>query len=171
MVSELQLTPADEVEAAEDALWAVIMEKKRLKLEAIAEANRIAAERELHAEEAEREMLASERKKESGIQRDRIAVFTHLQRRCHFKIRLRELEERIACLLKEINFLDVSRSESTLLMKRLQLRQIQLHQERDRLRGYHGATVTSAVLHGADMKYEIHSFKRDIDAACLLCAK
>jgi hypothetical protein len=114
----------------------------------------------------------SEMHEDKQMRKDhQLFVFTHLQRRAHYRIRIRELEERFTRLGRESYYIDANRSELSMLMKRLQLRLIELNQERDRVRGFKGAMVTSSVLHGAEMKYEIYSFKRDLDKACIECAK
>jgi hypothetical protein len=162
LIAELSVTPEDQEEAHEEDEWLEIVKEKleRRKLETAAQ--------EAVVEAVKNEMAQDDVERREETQR---YVFNHLQRRAHFKIRMRELEERVARLQKESYFLDANRSELSLHMQRLQLRQIILNQECDRVRGYKGTMVTSSVLHGAEMKYEIFSFKKDIEAACEACAK
>ena len=97
-------------------------------------------------------------------------VYSHLQRRSHYKFRIRDIEDSISRLNRESFQIDATRAELSLMMKRLQLKLILLTQERDRIRGYTGTTVSSSVLHGSEMKYDIESFKIDLDSACSACA-
>lgn len=162
IAAELQVTPEDPAEAKEEAEWLEIVRLRKERREREAAQQQAAAEAIRLAELNDDTMRRKEKQR---------YVFNHLQRRGHFKIRIREIEERIARLGKESYYIDAARSELSMLMKRLQLRQIILNQERDRVRGFRGEMVTSSVLHGAEMKFEIHSFKRELDEACDECAK
>jgi hypothetical protein len=161
LVQELRVTPEDAEEAQEGAAWEKLMREKKERRD------KAAQEQEAQAEAIRRAEASEERQRKKETDR---YVFTHLQRRAHFKIRMRELEERAQRLHKESYFIDANRTELSILMKRLQLRLILLNQERDRVRGFTGTMVNSSVLHGAEMKYEIYSFKRDLDKARDDCA-
>lgn len=156
------MTPEDPEETAEETEWLGMLQAKRARKEAGAAAQAAQAEaiRRMESEEGHRRR-----------QENRKNVFSHLQRRAHFRIRMRELEERISRLTKESYYIDATRSELAVLMKKLQLRLILLNQERDRVRGFRGTMVNSSVLHGAEMKYEINSFKLDLDKARDECAQ
>lgn len=162
VADELRVTPEDAEELEEGREWSRLQAEERSRKERAAAAQAEQAESIRDADRSEERL----RRKEQQL-----FVFTHLQRRAHYRIRIRELEDRLQRLGKESFTIDASRTEMSMLMKRLQLRQIVLNQERDRVRGFKGSMVTSSVLHGAEMKYEIHAFKKDLDKACVECAK
>lgn len=160
--AELRTTPDDAEESKEEAEWLEIVESKKRRKDAAVAAQSAQAEAVRRMESEEGHKRRQEKRKN---------IFTHLQRRAHFKIRIRELEEKKLRLTKESYFIDANRSELSMLMRKLQLRLVLLNQERDRIRGFKGTMVNSSVLHGAEMKYEINAFKLDLDKARDSCAR
>ena len=96
-------------------------------------------------------------------------VFTNQQRRQHFKRKLENLAKDIEILSHEKYRIDAERSRLTNLMKKEQTAKMSFKLEKDRVKNYTGAIVTSSVLSGAPMQYVYGDFMKKLNEASEMC--
>ena len=144
MLHEAEIDPEEEEEAR---IWASIKEKRA----------KLAREERERLEEEERQRRAIEDpddNEEKGVTNDDF-TFTHKYRRQHFKHRLLFLEDDITRIKKERHEINAERAKRTEVMKKEQARQMELQLEKDRIKNYKGELVSSDVLHGSTMRYNV----------------
>lgn len=151
---ELEVTQPDPLEYQEAQEWAA----NRMIMEA--EAKRIA--------DAEALRRAIEEGDVEDKDPNRV-TFTHRQRMAHYKRKVLAIEDRINELKHERLELDLRRGKLTELMKSRQKRQMELKLERDRIKNFKGDMVTTDILFGAAMQYQIDDVLKKIDHAFAVC--
>ena len=90
-------------------------------------------------------------------------IFPYRSRRAHFKSKIQLLEKTIKDLKNEKHEIDAERSRLTEVMKRESKRKIELDMEKDRIKNFNGESITSSVLHGSSMRYEIGEFITNLE--------
>lgn len=169
----LQLVAPDPEEEEERRIWAEIKaEKARREREEAMEgmlppdlSDSEEDEKTLDGPSKEARRLArTKRGKALFIDPDRF-IFLPKIREKHYKHKIMKLERQIVDLKKELVFVDSERSRLTVLMQATQKKQMLLQLEKDRLKNFTGNSITSSVLHGTNMRYDVVTFTKDVQDA------
>jgi WD40 repeat protein len=96
---------------------------------------------------------AEDSQKQAAQQRLQGFGFTFAERRQHFQKKLLSYDKKADKLQQERMIIDKTRIENTSLMRRKEKQVFAYQLEKERLKNYHGKTITSSVLTGADMQY------------------
>ena len=80
--------------------------------------------------------------------------FPFLQRRAHFKARVKRLEKELIDLKNERQDIDKNRGRLTMIMQTTQIVYTNLLIENDRVTRFNGDLVTSSAINGAAMQYQ-----------------
>ena len=152
---ELTKTTPHWQEEEEDHIWTKIKFKKSKRAEEEAakiEARRKAEEDEFNSDDDD-EDEANE------------FIFPYRFRRAHFKHKIASLERDIEMYAKEKHDIDSNRARTTNVLKKEQLRKLELQLEKDRVKNFNGDLITSSALHGSAMRYQIGEFVIKIQTA------
>ena len=95
--------------------------------------------------------------------------FSFSQRRLHYRKKIRKLEKLDESLRAETLEIDKNRTRLTFSMKDKQKRQMDLKLEMQRLKNFKGTSVSSSVLHGSAMQYQIDDYRVRVDKAYNKC--
>lgn len=161
---ELSVTPQDPLEIEEAKEWAAVEERANMRRQMEEEALRLALELEAKDKAAKADEDAMN--KEYGD-----LGFTYQQRREQFERKIKSLENRTVQLTNERSEIDKKRIYATSQMRTKEKRMMMLTLEKERLKDYTGAVVTSDVLVGADMQYNIGDFRKRVEIAVEECMK
>ena len=160
---ELKTLSPDPLEVQEEKEWAAVKELKRRR-------------------EREEEDAARQRRIKAGLEQDdndeedtqwskNALEFTNRQRLQHYKDKIQSTAAEISELVTEKYRVDSNRGKLTLFMKAAQKHQMKLRLERDRVKNYQGALVSSDILIGAPMQYQTKDLLGKIDHAFAECTQ
>lgn len=183
---ELLVTDADALELEEAEEWAAVLEKQNLKLQKEQEALRLVQEianqavQERNQQQAEEDDEDDDNPKNSKNGKNNSKnskqkqstidyTFSFKQRRDHFERKIKSLEQHLLDLNAERLAIDRKRIYATLQMRNKEKIMLQLQLEKERLKYYKGAVITSDVLTGADMEFKTIDFKARVEKAVSEC--
>ena len=166
MRAELAVTPEDELEKEEALIWERIKEEQlRKQEEEEAAAVIVPLGSDDDGDDDENNVLVNTvtGNGRPGSKPNTVTfTFPHRARERHFKYRIAVLEQRIKSLNEESFNIEANRTHLTMLMHRQQKKQMELQLEKDRLQHFTGDSITSSVLHGAVMRYDVESFTKAV---------
>lgn len=151
---ELSVTPPDPLEVEEAKEWAAVVERANLRKQLEEEALRLALELSNKTKAVEQEDNEHNPREHGHL------GFTFKQRHDQYERKIKSLEQKMVALVEERGEIDRKRIQATLQMRMKEKRMMQLQLETERLKGYPGDVITSSVLVGADMQYNIGDFRR-----------
>lgn len=91
--------------------------------------------------------------------------FTFAERRKHFQKKLLSFDKIADKLQQEKMLIDKNRVENTSVMRRKEKQLFSYQLEKERLKNYHGKSITSSVLTGADMQYRTSDYIDKLNTA------
>ena len=188
----LAVTPANQEEQEEAEIWAAMEAERLRRIEEEDNATRIPVDEEDDSDSGDGRDRSTDAGGSVGEERRREGdeatfasnvatvgtvpkkesnshVFSHRAREKHFKYRIHVLEQRIKALYDETFQIEANRTYLTALMHGQQKHQLALQLEKDRLKNFRGDSITSSVLHGAIMRYDVESFTVDVHNAYESC--